>query len=497
MKLEYKWMALSVTTIGALLSVLDGSIFIVALPNIMQSLQCDLLTITWVIMGYLFIITILTPAFGRIADIIGRKKLYIYGFIIFTSASLFCATSQSGIELLLFRMIQAIGGSLLIANGAAIVTDSFPKKELGKALGINGIAVGIASAIGPPLGGLLIGLGWRFIFFMNLPIGIIGTIWGWMQLKEVAKLPKKQTFDWAGTILFGFGMLMLLISLSFGDSIGWESPILIILIVGSLGLLIIFARTEAKAKQPLMDPQLFKSSLVSYALISGIFNCIARGAVTFLLTFYFQIILELTPVWAGIYLTPFAIATIVMAPLSGNWADKYGSRGLTIWGLIISAVGLFGLMFMTTSTPTIELLLWMLLIGIGSGMFFSPNSKSIMEVMPPHRRGMATSVRSMLLNAGSVISMGIAFALLSSAISSDALTRLFLGTQVGSSGVTIAGFMDGLHLIFLISFIATLIAAAISALKGKPPQWKQEDLAITQETNREQEAPVLTEDFGL
>ena len=144
------------------------------------------------------------------------EETYLEGFIIFTSASLFCATSQSGLELLMFRMIQAVGGALLIANGAAIVTDSFPKKELGRALGINGIAVGIAAAIGPPLGGLLLTFGWRFIFFMNLPIGIVGTIWGWMQLKEVAKLPKKQTFDWTGTLLFGVGMFMLLVSLSFG-----------------------------------------------------------------------------------------------------------------------------------------------------------------------------------------------------------------------------------------------------------------------------------------
>jgi MFS family permease len=216
MNVPYKWRALSVTSLGSLLSVLDGSIFVIALPSIMKDLQADLITITWVIMGYLFVVTILTPTFGRIADMIGRKRMYLWGFILFTIASLFCGASQSGQELLLFRMIQAVGGSMIIANGIAIITDAFPKEELGSAMGISAMIFGVGSAIGPVLGGFLLFFGWRVIFFVNIPTGIIGTIWGYFQLKEVVKLPAKQKFDAWGTITFAVGMIGILMVMSFG-----------------------------------------------------------------------------------------------------------------------------------------------------------------------------------------------------------------------------------------------------------------------------------------
>lgn len=481
MKIEYKWKALSVTTLGALISVLDGTIFIIALPSIMIDLNADFLTITWIIMGYLFIATVLVPTIGRIADMVGRKWLYLSGFIIFTVASLFCGTSASGSELLLFRMFQAVGGSFLMANSVAIVTDAFPKNELGTALGINSTIFGVGAAIGPVLGGLLLQFGWRFIFFINIPTGIIGTIWGAIQLKEVAKLPKAQKFDWLGTILFTLGMLGILIMLSFGGFIGWLTPMILTVSIVGITSFLFFIWVERRATSPMMDLRLFQSSRLAFNYSSVLLNAIARGAVAFLLTFFFQVILSFDPLKAGLFLTPFAITQAIGAPISGRLADRYGSRGLTAIGLGVSAGGLFGLMFISTSTAIWELIIWMLIMGLGSGMFFSPNAKVIMEVMPPHKRGIATSVRTMLFNAGNVISLGLALAIISSAIPLDILSKLFLGLQVGSEGVAIEEFITGIRIVFALSFSVSIAAAVLSAQKGKPPQWKNEEMEIVKE----------------
>ena len=201
-KMDYKWTALSCTTLGALFSVLSGSTLLIALPVIMKDLNASMSVVTWTIMGYMLVMTILVPSIGRMADMVGRKKLYVTGFAVFTLTSLLCAFSQSGVQLLIFRMLQAIGGALMVANSTAIVADAFPKKELGKALGINSMVISIASVAGPILGGFLIGIGWRSIFYINIPIGVIGTLWAFYQLKETSTTSEKQKFDLTGTLTF-------------------------------------------------------------------------------------------------------------------------------------------------------------------------------------------------------------------------------------------------------------------------------------------------------
>ncbi|MDP4138121.1 MAG: MFS transporter, partial [Bacillota bacterium] len=201
-KIDYKWIALSCTTLGALFSVLSGSTLIIALPVIMKDLHASMNVIMWTVMIYMLVLTILVPSIGRVADMVGRKKLYISGFIVFTIGSLLCGLSTAGWQLLVFRFIQSIGGSLLVANSTPIVADAFPKNELGKAMGINGMIISVASVIGPILGGAFINIGWRYIFYINIPIGLIGTIWAAIQLKELDVLPEKQKFDWSGTMTF-------------------------------------------------------------------------------------------------------------------------------------------------------------------------------------------------------------------------------------------------------------------------------------------------------
>lgn len=471
---RYKWIALSCTTIGALFSVLSGSTLMLALPVIMKDLNVGMGIVTWILMGYMLAMTILVPAIGRISDILGRKKLYVSGFALFTLASFLCAISQTGIQLLVFRLVQAVGGSLMVANSTAIVADAFPKKELGRALGINSMIISIASIAGPILGGFLISVGWRSIFYINIPIGILGTLWAAFQLKESSKSTQKQKFDLKGTIAFSIGMLALLLALTLGGFTGWFNLTVIGLFLAAFVLLWLFIWIENRTEEPMLDLKLFKTKVLAFAYASNLLNGIARGAVTFLLIFFFQGIKAIDPIEAGILLTPFAISMMVISPLSGYLSDKYGTRLLSSVGLIVSAAGLFGMMFITEKTSIVELVICMLIMGFGSGMFFSPNTTAIMGNVPANKRGIAAGVRTMATNAGNVLSIAVSMAIISSSISPEAMQALFVGTQVGSAGIAVGQFMGGLRTAFVISFIFSLIAAVISYSRGPEPVWNNE-----------------------
>jgi len=407
-------------------------------------------------------------------DMYGRKKLYVSGFALFTFASLLCGLSQSGIQLLIFRLLQAVGGALIVANSTAIVADAFPKEELGKALGLNIMVISIAFIIGPILGGFLMSFGWRSIFFINIPIGIIGTLWSVAQLREINKTTIKQTFDLLGTLTFSVGVLILLIALSLGAFMGWTNLYVLALFLISVILLVVFVKIENNTAQPMLDLRLFKTRVIAFAYISNFLNGLARGAVTFLLIFYFQGIKGMDPLLAGLLLSPFAISMMIVSPFSGGLSDRYGARVLSSVGLLITAVGLGGLMMITATTSTIELILWMFVMGFGSGMFFSPNTSAIMNSVPPDKRGIAAGVNTMMSNAGNVLSIALSMAIISSSISSDAMQALFLGTQVGSQGIAINEFVSGLRMAFTISFAFSLTAAVMSYLRGPKPNWETE-----------------------
>ncbi|WP_010236659.1 MFS transporter [Clostridium arbusti] len=470
-KENYKWVALSCTTLGALFSVLSGSTLMIALPVIMKDLNASMSIVVWTIMGYMLSLTILVPSIGRIADMIGRKKLYVSGFAVFTIASIFCAMSKNGVELLIFRMIQSVGASLMMANSTAIVADAFPKRQLGKALGINTMVISTGAVIGPILGGFLINVGWRSIFYINIPIGIIGTLWAAIQLKEMKPSTEKQKFDWLGTITFSIGMLALLMALSLGGFVGWLNLLVIAAFIIAAIFMIIFVKIESIIDYPMLDLRLLKNRVLAFAYASNLLNGVARGAVTFLLVFYFQGIKGIDPTVAGMLLSPFAISMMVVSPISGLLADKYGARVLSSVGLLISAVGLFGMMRISQSTSLTELVIYMLIMGFGSGMFFSPNTTSIMSVVPANERGIAASLRLMMNNAGTVISIAISMAILSSSISQDSMQALFIGTQVGTKGIAVGQFLSGLRVAFTISFVFSIAGSIMSYLRGPKPEW--------------------------
>ncbi|HML38970.1 MAG TPA: MFS transporter [Bacillota bacterium] len=471
-KIEYKWIALSCTTLGALFSVLSGSTLTIALPVIMKDLNASMSVIMWTIMIYMLSLTILVPSIGRVADMIGRKKMFIAGFLVFTVGSILCGFSHTGIQLLIYRFIQSLGGVLLVANSTPIVADAFPKNELGKAMGINGMIVSVASVIGPILGGFILKFGWRYIFYINIPIGIIGTIWSILQLKELDVLPEKQRFDWGGTLTFTLGMTALLLALTIGSIAGWGDPHVIGLLAAAAICLAFFIYIENKVDQPMLDLELFKSRVLAFAFSSNLLNGIARGAVMFLLIFYYEGIKSIDPMVAGILLTPFAVSMMISAPISGWLSDKIGARSLSSIGLLISALGMIGMIRISANTSIFELGVWMFISGFGSGMFFSPNTSAIMGAVPVERRGIAAGVRTMMNNAGNVISLAFAMAVISSSIDPNAMQKLFTHSQVGSQGIAVNGFISGLRLVFTISFIISLIAAFISYLRGPEPKWE-------------------------
>ncbi|MCB2309309.1 MFS transporter [Clostridium estertheticum] len=474
-KIDYKWTALSCTTLGALFSVLSGSTLLIALPSIMKDLHTSMSIVTWTIMGYMLVMTILVPSIGRMADMVGRKKLYVSGFAVFTLTSILCSISQTGLQLLVFRMIQAVGGALMVANSTAIVADAFPKRELGKALGINSMIICVASVAGPILGGFLISIGWRSIFYINIPIGIIGTFWAAFKLKETKVTFEKQKFDINGTVAFSAGMLALLTALTLGGFSGWFNIYVLTLFLVAIILLTLFVKIENTVEAPMLDLRLLKTRVLAFAFAANFLNGVARGAVTFLLIFYLQGVKGVDPMLAGILLSPFAIAMMIVSPFSGWLSDKYGVRILSSVGLLISAVGLAGLMIIKPDTPIIELIIWMSIMGFGSGMFFAPNTSAIMGGVPADKRGIAAGLRTMLTNAGMVLSIAICMAIISSSISPDAMQALFVGSQVGGQGIAIGQFITGLRTAFTLCFVFSLLAAFMSYLRGPSAAWEEEE----------------------
>jgi EmrB/QacA subfamily drug resistance transporter len=475
MKNNYKWIALSCTSLGAFFSVLSGSMLIVALPSIMQDLKASLNIIMWMFIGYMLAITVLVPFIGRIADIYGRKKLYVSGFFVFTIASLFCGLANSGKALLIYRMIQAIGGSLLVANSTAIVTDAFKKEELGKALGINSMIIGIASIIGPILGGLLVKTSWRNIFYINVIVGTIGTLWAFFQIKEIYIPSKNQKFDFLGTIVFSVALTAFLFGCSFGGFIGWLHPYVIISLFASLVMFYIFVKIENSITYPMLDMKLIQNKLLGFAYLANLLNGIARGAITFLLVFYFHIIKKMDSIDAAIALTPFALSMMISSPLSGIISDKFGTRILSALGLLISSIGFIGFMKISQDMTLFEMGFWMFIMGFGSGMFFSPNTSLIMSSVPPNKRGIASGIRTMMNNGGMMLSIILSMAILSSNINLNTFQNLIMNINPKSDGVNISNFISGLRFVFATSFVLSLFAAVISYLKVKEPLWELEE----------------------
>jgi EmrB/QacA subfamily drug resistance transporter len=466
---SYQWTALSVTTVGALLASMQGSALLIALPNIMGELHASFFTIMWVLMGYLLITTVLTPIVGRLADMWGRKRLYNSGFAVFVFGSLVAGLAQPqfhGADLIVGRLIQGVGGALLVTNSTAIVTDAFRKGRVGLGLGVNQIAGAAGFLIGPIIGGLLTEWSWRLVFLFNVPLGIFGVIWGIWRLREPVQLVKHQHIDWFGLIALTVGLTGVLLGLSMLAFPILSPPVTNTIFVIGLVSLILFGIIEPRIKEPIVQLRLFRNRLFLMANLSGLLNGIARGAVLFLLIFFLQGPYGQDPLRAGLLLTPFGLAFMLIGPLSGRLSDSIGSKMLAPVGLGVSSLGLLGLVTITPTTPYWLLAIFMALMGGGSGFFISPNTNAIMSSVEPLKRGSAAGILTMLNNTGQMLSIAIVFPLALSAVPMAAMMQVFIyGGGMSQFPAALAIFLHGVHLAFLVSFAISVIAMIVAALR--------------------------------
>lgn len=448
---------------------LDRNIVLIALPSIATELHTSLITLVWIAIGYWVITASMLLTFGRLADMFGRVKLYNLGFALFTIGSGLCCVSQTGEQLIVFRIIQALGAAFIFSNSSAILSDSFPESERGRALGINQMSIVVGSVMGLVIGGALTSyFGWRSIFWINIPIGIFATVWAFSKLKELGTI-KKEKIDWLGNLLFAGGLIVLLVGITFGSFHLLNIFETILFILTGFSLLILFYKNEKKVSFPMMDLTLFRLRLFSSSNIAIFFNSLARGAFTFVMVFYLQgPTMLLSPLDSGIYLIPVSLALAIVAPITGWFFDKYRFQIISQAGLIVSAIGF---VLLTTMGPTIsyvDAILPLALIGAGMGIFTSPNRATIMNSVPSNRRGVATGISTTLVMTGSAFSIGLVFLIFSTLLPSESVAVIFSGstdhTSLNSIQFTNANldrFILSIHVIFIISALLMISSVLI------------------------------------
>lgn len=449
---NYRWYVLATVAIGTFMATLDSSIVNVALPTISSQLNSDLSTLQWVVTAYLLTITSLLPVFGRLADLFGRKRVFGLGFLVFIFGSALCGLAENIWFLVATRVLQAIGAAMLMSNSAAIITAIFPPKERGKALGLTGTVVALGSLTGPALGGILIGLaGWRSIFYINIPIGLIGFTAVLLILPKDVPSNDKESFDFLGASSFTLGMILVLLGITNGEEWGWSSfPILLSLVLGIASLLL-FVLTERKVKHPMIDLSLFRNRPFLIGNLSGGLSFTAMFANNMILPFYLQGILHYKPAQVGMILMVFPIVMAIVAPISGNASDKFGPLVLTTSGLVITGLGLLYFSTLSATANFYHILPGSILTGLGAGMFQSPNNSSVMSSVPPQKLGVAGGINSLVRNLGMVA--GIAW--------SVSLFESLGGVSMPTSS-DIPMFMSAYHYVMLVAMVIAFVAAAIS-----------------------------------
>jgi MFS family permease len=473
----YKWTALANTTAAVFMSTLDGSIVLIAMPAIFRGIHLDPLApenivyLLWMIMGYRLVQAVLVVSLGRMGDMYGRVKIYNAGFVIFTGASILLSVDpflgKSGaIWLIGWRLLQALGGSALTANSAAILTDAFPTEQRGFALGINQVAGISGQFLGLIAGGLLAVIDWRAVFWVNVPVGIFGTIWAYRKLHETSSRGGGK-MDWWGNLTFAIGLGAILVGVTYGiqpyagHTMGWSNPLVLATLIGGAILLAAFAVIETRVAEPMFHLGLFKIRAFTAGSIAGFLAAVARGGLQLILVIWLQgIWLPLhgysytdTPLWAGIYLLPLSAAFLLAGPISGNLSDRYGSRGLATGGMVVFGASFIGLMLLPVDFSYWAFGALIFANGIGVGMFSSPNSSSIMGSVPPEQRGAASGMRATFQNTGTALSIGIFFSLMIGGLSTS------LGGAL-SSGLTAHGVEPAVaHNIATLPPVSTLFAA--------------------------------------
>ena len=468
--MEYKWKVLTNTTVATLMSSIDGNIVLISLPTIGRQLPGTNATLLlWILLGYSLVTAVVLLNFGRLSDIFGRVRLYILGFAIFTGGSALCGLSQTGLELVLFRLVQAVGAGFLFSNSAAIITDAFPPNERGRALGVNQVSIVAGSVAGLVLGGFITStIGWRWIFYVNVPIGLFATLRARATLRELARPESTAKIDWAGNVVFAGGLAILLIGITLG-ALGQVSETLALGLVGAgLALLVAFIFLELRERHPMLDLSLFRNRQFSASALAMFLNALARGAFAFILVFYLQGPPRfLSPLTAGLYLVPVSASLATFGPVSGWLSDRFGPRPFLLAGLVVSGGGFVWLATIGPDATFLQLFAPLILVGSGMGLFAAPNRAAMMTAVPPTRRGVASGTGITLVNTGATISLGVTLVIMSSALTRPEIQAIFLGTATSGMAFT-AGpqFLQAIHTIFLVSTALVLVALVPAVLRG-------------------------------
>src|SRR5580692_272339 len=543
---NYKWIALSNTTLGILMVTINQSILLISLPDLFRGIKLNPLLpsntsyFLWVFMGFLLVTAVLVVSLGRVGDIYGRVKMYNLGFAVFTLFSIllsvtFMTGSGGALWIIIMRVFQGVGGAFLFANSTAILTDAFPVEERGKAMGINGIAAVGGSFLGLMLGGVLAPIEWRLVFLVSVPFGLFGTVWAYLKLKDNGiRIPAK--IDWLGNALFALGLISVLTGIVYsllpygGSPTGWTNPYVLAAIFGGIAVLVLFGWVETKVDQPMFRLSLFKIPAFTYGNIAGLLGALGRGGIQFMLIIWLQGIwlpqhgysFSQTPLWAGIYMVPLTLGFLLIGPLAGVLSDRYGSRLLATGGLIVSGATFLLLELLPINFSYVWFALLIFLFAVGMGLFFSPNQAAVMNSLPPEQRGAGAGMLNTFQNSATVLSMGLFFTIVTLGLASHLPSHLYKGLvnagvspsaahvvanepPIGSLFSAFLGynpikellgptgalqhlspsqaayitgrsffpqlieqpFADGMHLAFTFAAIATAIAVAASALRGK------------------------------
>lgn len=454
----YKWVVLSNTTLGILLASINASIVLISLPAIFRGIGLNPLApgnvsyLLWMLMGYLVVTAVLVVPFGRLGDMYGRVRIYNLGFVVFTVAAIALSFDPfqlggGAVWLIAWRVVQGVGGAMLMASSSAILTDAFPANQRGMALGTNMVAAVAGSFLGLLIGGFLSEWHWKAVFWVGVPIGILGTIWSYRSLKELG-VRTAGRLDWAGTLTFGLGLTVLLIGITYGiqpygdSTTGWTSPWVLGSIAVGLLLLVAFCIVELKVSSPMVDIRLFKSAAFGMGNLAGLMSSVGRGGLQFMLIIWLQGIwlplhgysFESTPLWAGIYLLPVTVGFLVAAPIAGSLSDRIGARPLTVGGMLLMAATFVALLMIPVNFDYWVFAILVFLNGLGGGIFTAPNTAAIMSSVPADQRGAASGVRSTFFNAGNSLSIGIFFSLMIVGLANTLPAALTTGlTQQGVS----------------------------------------------------------------
>ena len=475
--MQYKWVALSNTTIGALMSSLDMNIVLIALPTIAWQLPgTSPIDVLWILLGYQVVVACVLVNFGRLSDMFGRVKLYKIGFAVFTIGSGLCSVAHDPIELIIFLVIQALGAGFLFSNSAAIVTDAFPPQERGEALGINQVSIVVGSVLGLVLGGVLTQLvGWRAIFWVNIPIGTFATLWAHFRLKELSEGAGSRKVDVYGNIYLAAGLLTLLLAITLFAIEGLSVPLTGLLLLFALAMFWLFVRVERRIQDPMFDLSLFGIKVFSIGNQTIFLNALARGSFILVMVFYLQgPLMGMSPLQAGLFLIPMSLSLSFFGPISGSLSDRFGQRLFVIIGLVVSASGF---LFMTNLGQQISfwsLLPGLILIGSGMGIFASPNRASIMSSVPRSERGIASGISSTLVNTGSTLSIGLAFIFMETVTPRSVLEAIFSGTSSKGASFNVSGFIASAHVVFLASFAMLVASILLYLLRTSKVTWLED-----------------------